>query len=246
MRFIISILIWIVGAFVTAAAFFASAIIKYWPFPVRDREKLVHAQMYWWSNTLIALNPFWKLTVTGLENIDQNKTYVVVANHQSLGDIVIIYQIHMYFKWVAKEELLKVPFVGGLLWVNDHVLVSREDLGSIKETFRKAAARLRSGVSMLFFPEGTRSETDEMGEFKNGAFKLAIREAKPILPVYIGGTREAIPRGGFVYKTKVSARLAVLPAIETSNLKIADFENLKQEVRAKLQVVASSTTPVNP
>jgi 1-acyl-sn-glycerol-3-phosphate acyltransferase len=240
MRYIISILIWIVGAVVTAAAFFASAAVKYWPFPVKDREKLVHAQMYWWSNTLIALNPFWKLTVTGLENIDPNKTYVVVANHQSLGDIVIIYQIHMYFKWVAKEELLKVPFVGGLLWVNDHVLVSREDLGSIKETFRKAAARLRSGVSMLFFPEGTRSETDEMGEFKNGAFKLAIREAKPILPVYIGGTREAIPRGGFVYKTKVSARLAVLPAIETSNLKIADFESLKQEVRAKLQSVAST------
>lgn len=246
MRFLISLLIWIVGAVVTAAAFFASLAIKYWPFPVRDREKLVHAQLYWWSDTLIAMNPFWKLRVTGLENIDQNKTYVVVANHQSLADIIIIYQIHMYFKWVAKEELLKVPFIGGLLWVNDHVLVSREDLGSIKETFRKAAARLKSGVSMLFFPEGTRSETDEMGEFKNGAFKLAIKEGKPILPVYIGGTREAIPRGGFIYKTKVSGRLAILPEIDTSNLKIADFGRLKEEVRAKLQAAASSAASDNP
>lgn len=246
MRFIISTLIWIAGTVLTAAAFFASVIIKYWPFPVRDREKLVHAQMFWWSDILIAMNPFWKLAVTGLENIDHNRTYVIVANHQSLADIIIIYQIHMYFKWVAKEELLKVPFVGGLLWVNDHVLVSREDLGSIKETFRKAAARLKSGVSMLFFPEGTRSDTDEMGEFKNGAFKLAIKEAKPILPVYIGGTREAIPKGGFVYKTKVSGRLVVLPPIETSDLKIADFERLKEEVRGKLQAVAYSTTPVNP
>lgn len=246
MKFIISILIWVAGTVLTAAAFFASAIIKYWPFPVRDREKLVHAQMYWWSDILIAMNPFWKLTVKGLENIDHTKTYVVVANHQSLADIIIIYQIHMYFKWVAKEELLKVPFVGGLLWVNDHVLVSREDLGSIKETFRKASARLKSGVSMLFFPEGTRSDTDEMGEFKNGAFKLAIKEGKPILPVYIGGTREAIPKGGFVYKTKVTGRLVVLPPIETSSLKTADFERLKEDVRGKLQAVASSATPVNP
>lgn len=240
MRFIISLLIWIVGTVVTAAAFFASVIIKYWPFPVRDREKLVHAQLYWWSDILIAMNPFWKLKVTGLENIDQNKTYVVVANHQSLADIIIIYQIHMYFKWVAKEELLKVPFIGGLLWVNDHVLVSREELGSIKEVYRKASQRLKSGVSMLFFPEGTRSGTDEMGEFKNGAFKLAIKEAKPVLPVYIGGTREAIPKGGFIFKTKVFGRLAILPPIETAGMTAADFEKLKNLVREELQKTADN------
>ncbi len=240
MRLIISLLIWIVGAIVTAATFFASVVIKYWPFPVRDREKLVHAQLYWWSDILISMNPFWKLRVTGLENIDQSKTYVVVANHQSLADIIIIYQIHMYFKWVAKEELLKVPFIGGLLWVNDHVLVSREELSSIKEVYRKASDRLKSGVSMLFFPEGTRSDTDEMGEFKNGAFKLAIKEGKPVLPVYIGGTREAIPKGGFIFKAKVSGRLAILPAVETSGMSIADFENLKNLVRGKLQNVADN------
>jgi 1-acyl-sn-glycerol-3-phosphate acyltransferase len=239
-RLIISLLIWIVGAVVTAATFFASVAIKYWPFPVRDREKLVHAQLYWWSDILISMNPFWKLRVTGLENIDQNRTYVVVANHQSLADIIIIYQIHMYFKWVAKEELLKVPFIGGLLWVNDHVLVSREELSSIKEVYRKASERLKSGVSMLFFPEGTRSDTDEMGEFKNGAFKLAIKEGRPVLPVYIGGTREAIPKGGFIFKTKVTGRLAILPPIETSGMSIADFENLKNLVRGKLQNVADN------
>ena len=93
---------------------------------------------------------------------------------------------------------------------------------------------------MLFFPEGTRSSTDEMGEFKNGAFKLAIREGRPILPVYIGGTREAIPRGGFIFKTKVSGRLVVLPPIETKGMTIADFESLRDLVRGKLQDVASA------
>ena len=92
----------------------------------------------------------------------------------------------MYFKWVAKKELLKLPFIGGLLWVNDHVILSRGEFGSIKQTYRQAAEWLRRGTSMLFFPEGTRSDTDSMKEFQNGAFKLAIKEKRPVLPVFIG------------------------------------------------------------
>jgi 1-acyl-sn-glycerol-3-phosphate acyltransferase len=150
----------------------------------------------------------------------------------------MIYQIRTYFKWVAKEELLKVPFIGGLLWVNDHILVSREDLGSIKEVYRKASAYLKQGISMLFFPEGTRSRTDEMGEFKNGAFKLAIKEGMPVLPVFIGGTREAIPRGGFIFETKVSGKLIVFPPIDTSKMTIADYAILRDRVRDQLKAEA--------
>jgi 1-acyl-sn-glycerol-3-phosphate acyltransferase len=240
MKIVLSILIWVAGFIITASAFISSLVIKIMPFPIPNREKLVHAQCFWWSDALVALNPFWKLKVEGLENIDPSKTYVIVANHQSLADIIIIYQTHMYFKWVAKKELLKVPFIGGLLWVNDHLLVSREEHGSIKQVYRKAAERLRSGVSMLFFPEGTRSDTDDMGEFKNGAFKLAIKEGKPVLPVYIGGTREAIPKGGFIFSTRVSGRLAVLPPIDVSDLKTADFGKLRDLVRERLESVASA------
>ena len=78
-----------------------------------------------------------------------------------------------------------------------------------------------------------------MGEFKNGAFKLAIKEGKSILPVYIGGTREAIPKGGWIFKTKVSGRLVVLPPIDVSGFKTADFEALRDLTREKLKSVAS-------
>lgn len=242
MRFLISIAIWIAGVIITAAAFISSLIIKIVPFPISDRAKLIHAQCFWWSDSLIALNPFWKIKVEGLENIDHSKTYVIVANHQSLADIIIIYQTHMYFKWVAKRELTKLPFIGGLLWINDHILLSREELSSIKEVYRQAADQLKKGVSMLFFPEGTRSNSDDMGEFKNGAFKLAIREGVDVLPAYIGGTREAIPKGGWIFKTKVSGRLVILPSIDTSGLKIADFEALRDSVRGKLQDLAGQET----
>lgn len=235
MKFILSVLIWGAGIVITASAFLASLIIKIAPIPIANREKLVHAQCFWWSDALVALNPYWKLSVEGLENIDNNKTYVIVANHQSLADIIVIYKIHMYFKWVAKQELLKTPFIGGLLWVNDHVLLARGEHGSIKTVYRKAAEWLRSGVSMLFFPEGTRSDTDEMNEFQNGAFKLAIKEKRPVLPVFIGGTREAIPKGGWIFKTKVTGRLVVLPSIDTSTYGPADYAKLRELVREKLK-----------
>ena len=235
MRIVLSILVWIAGAIITAAAFLSSLILSIVLFPFPNKAKIVHSQCFWWSDALIALNPYWKLKVEGLENIDHDQTYVMVANHQSFADIILIYQTRMYFKWVAKRELLKIPFIGGLLWVNNHILLSRGEFGSIKEVYHKAAEQLRHGVPMLFFPEGTRSGTDEMGEFQNGAFKLAIREKKPLLPIVIGGTREAIPKGGWIFKTKVSGRLVIMPPIDTSNYQIADYAKLRDLVRDKLQ-----------
>ena len=95
MKVVTSILIWIAGATITAAAFLASLIIKIAPFPIANRAKKVHAQCFWWSDALVALNPYWKLKVEGLENIDHDQTYVIVANHQSFADIIIIYKTHM-------------------------------------------------------------------------------------------------------------------------------------------------------
>jgi 1-acyl-sn-glycerol-3-phosphate acyltransferase len=234
-----SIAIWIVGAVITAANLTTSFVIKYMPFPIKNRERLVHAQCFWWSDILINLNPLWKLKVEGLENIMPGRTYVIVANHQSLADIIIIYQLKIFFKWVAKEELLKVPLIGGLLWINDHVMLAREDMGSIKEVYKKAAEHIKNGIPMLFFPEGTRSGTDEMGEFKNGAFKLAIKMKVPVLPVFLGGCREAIPKGGWIFKAKVNGKLKVLPAIETSGMQTADFEMLRDKVRGHLLQLAA-------
>ena len=235
MKFLVSMLIWATGIAITVAAFLSSLVIKMAPFPVADREKLVHAQCFWWADALVALNPNWKLEVRGLENIDPARTYVIVANHQSMADIIVIYKTRMYFKWVAKKDLLRVPFIGGLLRVNDHILLSKGQFGSIKQVYRKAARRLRSGVSMLFFPEGTRSQTDDMNEFQSGAFKLAIKEAVPVLPVFISGTRDAIPKGGRIFNTNASGILAVLPPVETSGFKAADYAALRDLVRDRLK-----------
>ncbi len=184
---------------------------------------------------MIALNPYWKVQVSGLSNIDKNRTYIIIANHQSLADIVLAYQIKMQFKWVAKESLFKIPFVGWSLALAKHIKLERGNLSSIKKVYREAAHWLRSGVSVLFFPEGTRSETAEMGYFRNGAFKLAIKEHVPILPILFEGTGTAIPRGSWIFTTKTSAKLKILPAIETTGYQPSEFAKLRDLARSVLE-----------
>lgn len=235
MGLLTSITIWVASVVITTFVFLVSLIIRILPMPTAAKGELLHSQCFWWSDAIITLNPYWKVEVEGLENIDPGQAYVIVANHQSLADIVIIYRTRIYFKWVAKKELLKVPLIGWLLRLNNHVMLSRGEHGSIKSAYLQAAGWLKDGVSVLFFPEGTRSGTGQMNTFKNGAFKLAIQEGKKVLPVLISGTREAIPKGGWIFKTKVSGRITVLPSIDTSAYRSEDYAELRDFVRDRLQ-----------
>jgi 1-acyl-sn-glycerol-3-phosphate acyltransferase len=235
MAYLTSIAIWAAGSIMTVVLFIVEFILTIILFPFDKKRKVTHAQCFWWADIVIGMNPFWDLDVSGLENIDKNRSYVVIANHQSLADIVVLYKTRMQFKWVAKESLFKVPFVGWCMSLTKHIKLTRGQFGSIKKVYKEAAKWLRKDVSVLFFPEGTRSDTDEMNKFQNGAFKLAIKEKKPILPISINGTRDAIPKGGWVFKTKVDAHVKVLPAIETSDLKPGDFAQLRDKVFAELE-----------
>ena len=227
--------IWVVITALTVLLFFVEAILTIILFPFDRQRKIIHSQCFWWADAVIGFNPYWHIEVSGLENIDKHKTYVVVANHQSLADIAIMYETHMQFKWVAKESLFKIPFIGWCLSLTKHIKLSRGNFGSIKKVYREAAYWLRNDMSVLFFPEGTRSRTDKMNEFQNGAFKLAIQEKKPILPIVIDGTRDAIPKGSWIFKTKVKGKLTVLPPVETQDLQISDFVLLKDTVHKKLK-----------
>lgn len=219
---------------ITIALFFVVLFIVVITFPFDKKRKLAHAQCFWWSDCVIKLNPYWKLRVEGLENVDRAKTYVIIANHQSLADIAVLYQIRTQFKWVSKKSLFKLPFVGWCLALTKHIKLERGDFSSIKKLYREAADWLRKDMSVLFFPEGTRSDTDQMNVFQNGAFKLAIKEKKPVLPIRITGTRDAIPKGSWVFEAKVNATIAVLPAIETEGLNPGDFSALRDRVFEKI------------
>ena len=240
MKIIISAGIWLVGVLLTVLLFLVVLVLTILLFPFDQKKKITHAQCFWWSDLLIALNPYWKVKISGLENIDPQKTYVIIANHQSLADIVVLYQTKMQFKWVAKASLFKVPFIGWCLSLIKHIKLKRGDFSSIKEIYHEARRWLQKDVSVLFFPEGTRSSSNEMGEFQNGAFKLAIKEKKPILPICLINTHEVIPKGSWIFKGKVLAKLMVLPAVETAGFGSGDFVLLRDTVRDKIAVAILS------
>lgn len=237
MRILLSLFIWIASALLVLAVFLAMLFFTIILFPFDKKRKVVHAQCYWWANLIIGLNPYWKVRVKGLENIDKHKTYVVVANHQSMADIIVLYKTRMQFKWVAKEILFKVPLVGWCLSLAKHIKLLRGKYSSIKKVYAESAGWLRNDISVLFFPEGTRSKTGEMSGFQNGAFKLALREKKPVLPIALSGTGSAITKGSWLFRKNVHCTLRILPAIETSELKISDFDYLKNLTHTRLKSV---------
>jgi 1-acyl-sn-glycerol-3-phosphate acyltransferase len=212
-------------------------------FPFDRKRKLAHAQGFWWADALVTLNPFLSLKIIGMENVDKDKTYVIVANHQSMADIAIIYKTHMQFKWVAKDALFQIPVFGWCMSMMKYIRLSRGEFGSIRDVYNEAGEWLNKGVSVLFFPEGTRSHTDEMNSFKSGAFKLATKEKKAVLPILISGTRNIIPRGSWIFKEKADIRLQVLPPVDISNYKAEDFVILRDKVREQLLDAGRNTRP---
>lgn len=231
---LLSIFFWSSCVFLLALLYLVQLILLVFSFPFDKQRRFLHRQCFWWSSAVIGLNPYWKVSVKGLEHIDPKRTYVIVANHQSLADIVVLYQIKAQFKWVAKESLFRVPFLGWCLSLCKHISLKRKSHGSIRDVYREAIRCIRSGMSVLFFPEGTRSDTDEMNLFQSGAFKLAISEKVPILPIAICGTRDAIPKGDWVMKSIVHCSLNVLEPIATSRLEHSDFQKLSETVRSRI------------
>jgi len=230
-----SLIIWLVGISLIILLFLIMAFVSIIFFPFDRRRKVAHAQCFWWADAVTALNPYWDVKVEGLDNIDHTKTYVAISNHQSLADIVLMYKTKMQFKWVAKESLFNIPVLGWNMRLAKHIRLKRGKFSSIKNAYRESAGWLRRGISVVFFPEGTRSSDLSMGEFQNGAFKLAIKERVPILPILIQGTRDAIPKGSWRFRTKTVCLVKVLPPIDTTIYPAADYICLRDLAWAQLQ-----------
>ncbi len=235
-KILISCIIWVVGSVLTVLFFFSILFFTAILYPFDKMRKIAHAHSFLWSDLLIALNPYWDIEISGLKNINKTKTYVIVANHQSLTDIILLYQTNMQFKWIANEHLFRLPIVGWAMCLAKHIKLRKGKFESIKKAYQEAAAWLRRGMSVSIFPEGTRGNADGMKEFQNGAFKLAIKEQVPILPISIKGTSAAIPRGTWLFTTKVPVRMKILEPINTAGLGLDDFEKLRDSVRAKIEL----------
>lgn len=227
---LISLYTWFVIAGATVLTTISIAISRLL-FGLFDRDvRIGHAIGYLWGDTIVASNPFWKMHIHGAKNIKKGRPYVLVSNHASMADIVVIYKLHRQFKWVARDDLFRVPFLGWSMRLLKYIQLERGRHGSIKKSFGEAQAWINKGMPVLFFPEGTRSRNNELGPFKNGAFKLAIESQVPIVPIVIRNSFYAIPRGTWIFDHLVEGDITVFPPIETRNMQVEDADRLKDSV----------------
>lgn len=193
--------------------FVPQAVIFLLAFPFDRRRLLIHLYACLWGVSYVWLNPFWKLTVTGREKIPWKGPAVIVANHLSILDILVLYGLFRPYKWVSKASVFKVPFIGWNMRLNDYVAIRRGDRESIKEMMNHCRKHLANGSPILLFPEGTRSPDGVLQDFRTGAFKLAIDAGCPIVPVALSGTYRGLPKHGFWLRNRMDAVVRVLDPI---------------------------------
>lgn len=180
-----------------------------------------------------ALNPLWKFRYTGTLPSDPRRPFVVVSNHESFADILLISHLPWEMKWLSKVELFRLPFLGWLMRLAGDIPLKRGFGPSAAEAMARARDALANKVSVMIFPEGTRSATAELLPFKDGAFRLAIDAGVPILPLALHGTGTALPKHDWRFG-RSTAVVKVLEPVETAGLTPADVPALKEKVRATI------------
>jgi len=183
------------------------------------------------GNVSFALSPLWSAKVSGTMPADPRNPYVVVSNHESFVDILLISHLPWEMKWLSKVELFNIPVLGWLLRLARDIPVKRGKASSAVEAMQRCRDKLQHHMSVMIFPEGTRSETDEMLPFKDGAFRLAIESQVPILPIVVTGTRPALKKHSWRFG-RSEAEVRVLEPVSTEGLKKADVGMLRDKVFA--------------
>ena len=200
--------------------------------PFDRRLRVQHAFTCFWASLYSWLNPLWRVHVEGRERIRPDATYVMVANHQSFLDILILFRLFRHFKWVSKAEMFRIPAIGWNMWLNRYVRLQRGIPDSIARMMTACEAHLAAGSSIMIFPEGTRSPDGHLKAFKHGAFTLAQRARVPLLPILIQGTANALPKHGFVLRGRHQIRVRVLDEVPLERVLDRSVEALTADVRA--------------
>ncbi|HET9983773.1 MAG TPA: lysophospholipid acyltransferase family protein [Longimicrobiales bacterium] len=181
----------------------------------------------------VKLNPLWSFRTSGVMVADPRRPYVAVANHESFADIFLISHLPWDMKWVSKDAIFRIPVVGWMMRMAGDISVRRGELESRSQAVQQIRERLSRRVTVMVFPEGTRSRTGELLPFRNGAFRVAIETGTAILPIAVAGTRTALASGSFRLG-RARAEVRVLPPVDTTGLTSADIPALRERVRRQI------------
>jgi 1-acyl-sn-glycerol-3-phosphate acyltransferase len=228
---LISVLVWIISLSLTAVLFPVSVLVWFFTYPF-DRERAV---VHWWLVIQCILFsraiPLWRLKVEGRRKAKPGKAYVIISNHQSILDILILNSLSYRYKWISKIENYRVPIIGWYLRMAKYITIDRGNKESRAEMIDTSARTLRKKISIMIFPEGTRSVDREIAPFKIGAFELALMTDKPVLPVIIDGTGGILPKHGLIFSSGHHIKIRVLDPVYPGLFGTANPEELAEKFR---------------
>jgi 1-acyl-sn-glycerol-3-phosphate acyltransferase len=209
---------------------------------MRDPEIFRRAQRTWAAGLVRVWGV--EVRVHGAERVDTGQSYVMMANHLSYADIVALFLgMPIIPGFLAKSELAKIPFLSQALRSGGHVVIERAQHQSAMQTLDKAAEQIRGGKTVLVFPEGTRGDSDTIGDFKKGGFHLAKSAGVAILPIGLRGTRDVFARGSVLIRPGV-IEVHIGEAIPREEVATTDAGTMLQRVRA--EVMELSAMPARP
>ena len=200
--------------------------------PFDRRRVVLHLYSSAWAMFYVAINPYWKVRVTGRDRLPWRGPAVLVANHASLIDILVLFALFRPYKWVSKQENFQLPFVGWNMHLNGYVPLRRGDRESVEAMLARCSELLARGNPVLFFPEGTRTKDGRLQAFKDGAFELAVEHQVPVIPIAVHGTGRALPKHGMVLEEHVDCHVEILEPL-SANGDVAALRDAARERIAK-------------
>lgn len=178
----------------------------------------------------------------GLNHIDPDRRYVFMVNHQSNVDIPVLINSLSQFqlRWIAKKELLWVPFFGWAMWASKHITIDRTNPLDAVKSLQRAKERIAAGISVVVFPEGTRSQDGKLLRFKKGGFLLAVQTGTAIVPVTINGSGALLPSGAWRLRPG-TIEVTLGQAITVDGYQPGNLRPLSERVRASIAAHLNST-----
>ncbi|OGP71890.1 MAG: hypothetical protein A2W09_07380 [Deltaproteobacteria bacterium RBG_16_50_11] len=221
-----TIIVWFCIVLATLVLGFLSLIT----YPFDRKGKVIHRYARLWGRAALSANRV-KVTVKGLEHLKREGPYVFMANHQGSYDIfVLLGHLPYQFKWLAKKELFSIPFFGWAMSAAGYISIDRQGTRKTVEAMNEAAEKIHGGMSVVVFPEGSRSPDGSIQPFKKGGFTLAIKSRVPIVPIAITGSREIMPKDRMTVLPG-EIRIRIDSPIETEPYALKDREFLMGKVK---------------
>jgi 1-acyl-sn-glycerol-3-phosphate acyltransferase len=205
-------------------------ILAFLTYPLDRKGRWIHGYARLWARVALWAGGV-KVKIEGLERIKGRGPYIFMSNHQGSYDIFsLLSSLPFQFKWLAKKELFSIPFFGWTMAAAGYIRLDREGTRETVEAMNEAAERIRQGMSVVVFPEGSRSPNGSIQPFKKGGFTLAVKAKVPIVPIAIHGSRDVMPKDRLT-PTSGEIRIRVGSPIPTETCSMKDRMRLMEEVR---------------